>query len=96
AKVSQNNELKARGTSLMALPDKHQLNFNIHKDAKTHIEAIEKSTNESVSVVPSVSAASSKGPVSSLLNVDSLIDAVTYSFFASLSNSPQLDNKDLK
>nr|GEW78396.1 ribonuclease H-like domain-containing protein [Tanacetum cinerariifolium] len=34
--------LKARGTLLMALPDKHQLKFNIHKDAKTLIEAIEK------------------------------------------------------
>nr|GEU48206.1 ribonuclease H-like domain-containing protein [Tanacetum cinerariifolium] len=36
------NELKARGTLLMALPDKHQLKFNIHKDAKTLMEAIEK------------------------------------------------------
>nr|GFD38696.1 ribonuclease H-like domain-containing protein [Tanacetum cinerariifolium] len=26
----------------MALPDKHQLNFNSHKDAKTPMEAIEK------------------------------------------------------
>nr|GEV91063.1 hypothetical protein [Tanacetum cinerariifolium] len=34
--------LKARGTLLMALPDKHQLRFNIHKDAKTLMEAIEK------------------------------------------------------
>nr|GEU56764.1 hypothetical protein [Tanacetum cinerariifolium] len=36
------NELKACGTLLMALPDKHQLKFNIHKDAKSLIEAIEK------------------------------------------------------
>nr|GFA86691.1 hypothetical protein [Tanacetum cinerariifolium] len=36
------NELKARGTLLMALPDKHQLMFNSHKDAKTLMEAIEK------------------------------------------------------
>nr|GEU84959.1 hypothetical protein [Tanacetum cinerariifolium] len=42
AKVSQKNKLKARGTLLMALPDKHQLKFNIHKDAKTLMEAIEK------------------------------------------------------
>nr|GEU77793.1 hypothetical protein [Tanacetum cinerariifolium] len=53
-------------------------------------------TNESVSVVPSVSAASSKAIVSTLPNVDSLSDAVIYSFFASQSNSHQLDNKDLK
>nr|GEV05545.1 hypothetical protein [Tanacetum cinerariifolium] len=61
-------KLKARGTLLMALPNKNQLKFNIHKDAKTFMEAIEKS----------------------------LSDAVIYSFFASQSNSPQLDNEDLK
>nr|GEW58558.1 hypothetical protein [Tanacetum cinerariifolium] len=154
------NELKARGTLLMALPDKHQLKFNIHKDAKTLMEAIEKrfggnkdtkkrthtliwrnkidleekslddlfnslkiyevevkssssaststqniafvssnntdSINEPVSVVASVSAASAKIPVYALPNVDTLSNDVMYSFFASQSNSPQLDNDDLK
>nr|GEX66544.1 hypothetical protein [Tanacetum cinerariifolium] len=41
-KLARKNELKARGTLLTALPDKHQLKFNSHKDAKTLIEAIEK------------------------------------------------------
>nr|GFA79694.1 ribonuclease H-like domain-containing protein [Tanacetum cinerariifolium] len=41
-KLARKNELKAQGTLLMALPDKHQLKFNSHKDAKTLIEAIEK------------------------------------------------------
>nr|GEX94137.1 hypothetical protein [Tanacetum cinerariifolium] len=185
-RLARKNELMARGTLLMALPDKHQLKFNIHKDAKSLIEAIEKrfggnketkkvqktllkqqyenftgssfesldqihdrlqklisqleilgeslsqedinlnlkiyenevksslstspttqniafvssqntdSTNESVSVVASVSAASAKVPVSALPNVDTLSDAVIYSFFASQSNSSQLDNDDLK
>nr|GEY98609.1 hypothetical protein [Tanacetum cinerariifolium] len=54
------------------------------------------STNKSVSVVPSVSAASSKATVSTLPNVDCLSDVVIYSFFASQSNSPHLDNEDLK
>nr|GEV81925.1 hypothetical protein [Tanacetum cinerariifolium] len=36
------NELKARGTLLMALPDKHPLKFNIQKDAKYLMDAIEK------------------------------------------------------
>nr|GEU33497.1 ribonuclease H-like domain-containing protein [Tanacetum cinerariifolium] len=108
------NELKARGTLLMALPDKHQLKFNIHKDAKSLMEAIEKRfggnketkkvqktllkkhTNESVSAVTSVSADSTKVPISTLPIVDNLSDAVIYSFFASQSNSPQLDNDDLK
>nr|GEX53876.1 ribonuclease H-like domain-containing protein [Tanacetum cinerariifolium] len=39
---ARKNELKARGTLLRALPDKHQLKFNTHKDAKTLMEAIEK------------------------------------------------------
>nr|GEU96465.1 ribonuclease H-like domain-containing protein [Tanacetum cinerariifolium] len=37
-KLARRNELKA----LMALPDKHQLKFNSHKDAKTLMKAIEK------------------------------------------------------
>nr|GEV83868.1 hypothetical protein [Tanacetum cinerariifolium] len=140
---------------LMALPDKHQLKFSIHKDAKSLMEAIERrlqklisqleilgetrsrrhqlefleksamriyeaevkgsstssqntqkiafvssnntdNTNETVNAVPSVSAARSKTLVFTLPNVDSLSDAVIYSFFASQSNSPQLENKNLK
>nr|GEU67819.1 retrovirus-related Pol polyprotein from transposon TNT 1-94 [Tanacetum cinerariifolium] len=41
-KLSRKNELKARGTLLMDLPNKYQLKFNSHKDAKTLMEAIEK------------------------------------------------------
>nr|GEZ00213.1 hypothetical protein [Tanacetum cinerariifolium] len=37
-KLARKNELKARGTLLMALFDKHQLKFNSHKDAKTLME----------------------------------------------------------
>nr|GEV47153.1 putative ribonuclease H-like domain-containing protein [Tanacetum cinerariifolium] len=151
-RLVKKNELKVKGTLLMDLPDKHQLKFNIHKDAKSLMEAIEKrfggnketkkykadleeqslddlfnnlkiyedevksssstshntqnivfvssqntdSTNESVSVVTSVYAASTKPPASILPNVDNLSDAGIYSFFASQSNSLQLDNDDLK
>nr|GEZ76508.1 ribonuclease H-like domain-containing protein [Tanacetum cinerariifolium] len=41
-RLAKKNELKARETLLMALPDKHQLKFNSHKDAKSLMEAIEK------------------------------------------------------
>nr|GEY83972.1 hypothetical protein [Tanacetum cinerariifolium] len=41
-KLAIKNELKARGTLLIALPDKHQLKFNSHKDAKTLMEVIKK------------------------------------------------------
>nr|GEX68315.1 ribonuclease H-like domain-containing protein [Tanacetum cinerariifolium] len=169
-RLVKKNELKARGTLLMALPDKHQLKFNTYQDAKSLMKAIKKSesisqedinlkflrslptewrtltliwrnksnledqslddmfnnlkideakvksssstspttqniafvsiqntdsTNESVSAVTSISA-STKVLVSALPNVDNLIDAVIYSFLASQSNSPQLDNDDLK
>nr|GEW41529.1 hypothetical protein [Tanacetum cinerariifolium] len=191
-KLARKNELKARGTLLMALPDKHQLKFNSHKDAKSLMEIIEKrfggnteikkvqktllkqqfenfsgsssegwdqihdrlqklvsqleihgrnktdlkdkslddlfnrlkiyeskvkhsssqgtdsqnlafvsttpadSTNDSVSAAVNVSAVGAKLSTSTLLNVDSLSNAVIYSFFASQSSSPQLDNEDLK
>nr|GEX13123.1 hypothetical protein [Tanacetum cinerariifolium] len=181
--LAKKNKLKASGTLLMALPDKHQLKFNIHKDDKSLIikkqrklqnlisqleilgESISQeginlkflrslpskwkthtliwrnkanleeqslvdlfnnlkiyeaevkgsstsshntqnitfvslnntnSTNELVNVVPSVSAAIYQALVFTLPNVDSLSDAVIYSFFASLSNSPQFENEDLK
>nr|GEV21760.1 ribonuclease H-like domain-containing protein [Tanacetum cinerariifolium] len=127
-RLARRNELKARGTLLMAFLGKHQLKFNSHKDAKTLMEAIEKrfgldqihdmlqklvsqleihgvslsqedvnlNTTDSVSAVASVSAACVKLHASPLLNVDSLSNAVIYSFFASQSTSPQLDNEDLK
>nr|GEX84158.1 ribonuclease H-like domain-containing protein [Tanacetum cinerariifolium] len=135
-KLARRNKLKACGTLLMDLPDKHQLKFNSHKDAKTLMEAIEKrfggntetkkvqktllkqqfenftsnptqnltfvsssnidSTTDSVSAATSVSAVCAKLHVSSHLNIDSLSNAVIYSFFASQSTSPQLDNEDLK
>nr|GEY77689.1 hypothetical protein [Tanacetum cinerariifolium] len=132
-RLAKKNELKARGTLLMALPDKHQLKINIHKDAKPlwkllrrgrhQLEILKKSAireenshfdleeqilddmfnnlkiyeaEVKVNDVPSVSTPSSKATVSTLPNVDSLSDAVIYSFFASQSNSPKLDNEDLK
>nr|GEU87836.1 reverse transcriptase domain-containing protein [Tanacetum cinerariifolium] len=135
-KLARRNELKARGTLLMAMPDKHQLKFNSHKDAKTLVEAIEKrfggntetkkfqktllkqefenftgnptqnlafvssfntdSTTDSVSAATSVSSVCAKLLVSSHSNIDSLSNAVIFSFFASQSTSHQLDNEDLK
>nr|GEW33874.1 hypothetical protein [Tanacetum cinerariifolium] len=56
----------------------------------------EQSTNEPVSAATSVSVVSVKIHVSALPNVDTLSNAVIYLYFASQSNSPQLDNDDLK
>nr|GEV43842.1 putative reverse transcriptase domain-containing protein [Tanacetum cinerariifolium] len=177
-RLARKNKLKAHGTLLMAFPDKHQLKFNIRKDAKTLMEAIEKrfggirrlrrfkrfggirrlrrslptewrthiliwrnktdleeqslddlfnslkiyedevkssssvststqniafvsssntnNTNEPISAAASIFAVSAKIFISALPNVDTLSNAVIYLFFASQSNSPQLDNDDLK
>nr|GEX68153.1 hypothetical protein [Tanacetum cinerariifolium] len=48
-RLAKKNELKARGTLLMALTDKRQLKFNIHKDAKSLMEAIEKRLQKLIS-----------------------------------------------
>ncbi|GJR34114.1 hypothetical protein Tco_1209798 [Tanacetum coccineum] len=139
-KLARKNELKARGTMLMALPNEHQLKINTYKDAKTLMEAIEKSsegldqiydrlqklisqleihgetisqeniyeaevkgssstcqntqniafvstnstgsTNEALITAHGVFDANSKANASTLSNVNSLSDAVIYSFFA--------------
>ncbi|GJR57582.1 hypothetical protein Tco_1499744 [Tanacetum coccineum] len=39
-KAQRRAELKARSTLLMTLPNKHQLKFNLYKDAKTLMQAI--------------------------------------------------------
>nr|GEX96901.1 hypothetical protein [Tanacetum cinerariifolium] len=54
------------------------------------------STTDSVSVAVNVSIVGTKLTAYTLPKVDSLSNAVIYSFFASQSSSPQLDNKDLK
>nr|GEZ58753.1 hypothetical protein [Tanacetum cinerariifolium] len=41
-KLTRKNELKAKGTLLMALPNEHQLKFNSYKNAKSLMKAIEK------------------------------------------------------
>ncbi|GJR57314.1 putative ribonuclease H-like domain-containing protein [Tanacetum coccineum] len=48
-KQDKRNEMKARGTLLMALPNKDQLKFHSYKDAKLLMQAIEKSTNSNSS-----------------------------------------------
>nr|GFA12345.1 hypothetical protein [Tanacetum cinerariifolium] len=54
------------------------------------------STTDSVSAATIVSAVCAQLPVSYHPNIDSLSNAVIFSFFVSQSTSPQLDNEDLK
>nr|GEY43936.1 hypothetical protein [Tanacetum cinerariifolium] len=81
-KLARKNELKARGTTTQNLAFVSSSNTD--------------STTESVSATASVFVVCAKMAISSLPNVDSLSNEVIYSFFASQSSSPQLDNEDLK
>nr|GEV94705.1 uncharacterized mitochondrial protein AtMg00810-like [Tanacetum cinerariifolium] len=54
------------------------------------------STIDSVSAATSVSIVCAQLHMSSYLNIDSLSNVVVFSFFASQSTSPQLDNEHLK
>ncbi|GJY33733.1 hypothetical protein Tco_0418202, partial [Tanacetum coccineum] len=152
-KLARRNELKERGTLLMALPNEHQLKFNTYKSAKSLMEALKNrlqklisyleihretisqedmnmkllrslpfewkthtliwrnkpdfetlsmddlynnmkiyeaefmsSTNEAVKTAHGVSAAKSKVNASTLPNIDSLSDAMIYSFFAKVAD----------
>nr|GEW96834.1 hypothetical protein [Tanacetum cinerariifolium] len=96
-RLARKNEMKDRETMLMALPDKHQLKFKIHKDAKSLMEAIEKRFGGRHQLeILEKSAIRVKNSHFVLEKQSCLSDAVIYSFFASQSNSPQLDNEDLK
>nr|GEY64356.1 putative reverse transcriptase domain-containing protein [Tanacetum cinerariifolium] len=81
-KLARKNELKARGTD----------SYNLAFVSSTPTD----STTDSVSASVNVSTVGAKLTASTLPNVDSLSNAVIYSFFASQSFGPQLDNKDLK
>nr|GFC16946.1 hypothetical protein [Tanacetum cinerariifolium] len=80
---------------LRSLPSEWKTHTLIWRN-KTDLEDKTDSTNDSVSVAVNVSAVGAKLSASTLPNVDSLSNAVIYSFFASQSSSPQLDNEDLK
>nr|GEW96582.1 ribonuclease H-like domain-containing protein [Tanacetum cinerariifolium] len=81
-KLASINELKARGNPTQNLAFVSSSNTD--------------STTDSVSAATSISAVCAQLPVSSHPNIDSLSNAVIFSFFASQSTSPQLDNEDLK
>nr|GEV25739.1 hypothetical protein [Tanacetum cinerariifolium] len=104
-KLAKKNELKARGTLLMALSNEHKLKFNSYKTSKSLMEAIEKSLGGSSSSSQNSqnmafessnsSGSTNQARSSNSANIDSLSDSVIYSFFANQSNSQQLDNEDL-
>nr|GEU41573.1 hypothetical protein [Tanacetum cinerariifolium] len=104
-KLARRNKLKARGTLHMALPDKHQLKFNSHKDAKTLMKPIEEHSLDDLFnclriYEAEVKHSSSPGNLTqniafvSSSNTDSTTDSVSAATVQ--STNPQLDNEDLK
>ncbi|GKA19886.1 hypothetical protein Tco_0699801 [Tanacetum coccineum] len=100
-KLARKNELKAREDMnmklLRSLPSEwktYTLIWRNKPDLETF--SMDDLTNEAVKTNHGVSTANSKDNASTLPNVDSLSNAIIYSFFASQSNSSQLDNEDLK
>nr|GEV46591.1 hypothetical protein [Tanacetum cinerariifolium] len=91
-KLARKNELKAHGTLLMALPDKHQLKFNSHKDAKTLMEAIEKrfgTATQNLAFVSSSNTDSTTNSVSAAASVSAVCAKMPV---CSLSNIDSLSN----
>nr|GEX09678.1 hypothetical protein [Tanacetum cinerariifolium] len=86
------NNLKIYKAEVMGSPSTTQNTQNIAFVSSNNTN----NTNKAVNTAHGVFAASSKTNASNLPNVDSLSDAVIYPFFANQSNSPQLDNEDLK
>nr|GEZ25945.1 hypothetical protein [Tanacetum cinerariifolium] len=100
SRAKRSSKIISLGHDSTSLASSHTVKSKTDIKSPTHyprgIEHPSDTTNESISVVASVSTASTKVLVSTLPNVDTLSDAVIYSLFASQSNSPQLDNDDLK
>ncbi|GJW30702.1 ribonuclease H-like domain-containing protein [Tanacetum coccineum] len=98
-KAQRRLELKARSTLLMGIPNEHQLKFNSIKDAKSLLQAVEKSTSNTNGVVNTTHGTTTANTQATIVNsttIDNLSDAVICAFFASQPNSPQLDNEDLQ
>nr|GEZ04956.1 putative reverse transcriptase domain-containing protein [Tanacetum cinerariifolium] len=75
--------------------DEVRINEKLHFIEES-IKIMDKEYHKTVNAAHGVFVASSMTNASNLPNIDSISDAVIYSFFASQSNSPQLDNEDLK
>nr|GEV54823.1 hypothetical protein [Tanacetum cinerariifolium] len=90
-------KLKARSTLLIDIPNEHQLKFNSIKDAKSLLQAVEKSnTNGAVNTAHGATTATTQATTINSTTIDSLSNVVICPFYASQPNSSQLDNEDLE
>nr|GEU72418.1 putative ribonuclease H-like domain-containing protein [Tanacetum cinerariifolium] len=90
-RLARKNELKAREKRFGGNTETKKVQKTLLKQQFENFTG----SNSEVSVATSIYAFDAKFLASPLPNVDSLSNAVIYSFFASQSTSPQLDNEDL-
>nr|GFD01973.1 hypothetical protein [Tanacetum cinerariifolium] len=83
------NNLKIYEAEVKSLSSTSHTTQNIAFVSSNNTDSI----TESISAIPSISAASTKTPASTLPNVDNFSDSIIYSFFTNQSNIPQLGNQ---
>nr|GEV06631.1 ribonuclease H-like domain-containing protein [Tanacetum cinerariifolium] len=89
------NKVKARSTLMMRLPNEHHLKFNLIKDAKSLLAAIEKSTN--TQNMAFVSSSSNNFNNSNGVNTPQGVNTTNgVNTASSKSNSTKLVNEDLE
>nr|GEX16274.1 ribonuclease H-like domain-containing protein [Tanacetum cinerariifolium] len=93
-KLQRRNEVKERSTLMMGLLNEHQLKFNSFKDAKSLLEAIEKSANtQNMAFVSSSSNNSNiSNGVNTALGVNTANKVNTASFQVNAASSLNIDN----
>ncbi|GJX33642.1 retrovirus-related pol polyprotein from transposon TNT 1-94 [Tanacetum coccineum] len=84
------NELKARSTLLMGIPNEHQLKFNSIKDAKSLLQAVKKRFWTEIVAIKKYSKESTKQRTNGALNTAHC--ATTASTQATVVNSTTIDN----
>nr|GFA91048.1 hypothetical protein [Tanacetum cinerariifolium] len=85
------NNLKAYESEVMETSNSNKNSRNVSFLSSNNTN----STTRSVNTTQGVNSASTQGAADSLTTVENLSDAVIYSFFASQTSIPQLDNEDL-
>ncbi|GKC49066.1 ribonuclease H-like domain-containing protein, partial [Tanacetum coccineum] len=92
-KLAKKNDLKARGTLLMAIPNEHQLKSSMLKVSNLGLFLQIKNV---AFMSSNNSGSSNQAYGSNSANTNSMSDAVIYSFFVNQSNIPQLNDEDLQ
>nr|GEV14598.1 ribonuclease H-like domain-containing protein [Tanacetum cinerariifolium] len=104
-KIARRNELNAKSTLLLAIPDEHLLNLIESRMQRPYEKQLRPDTLSMDDLYNNLKVYEAEIKGQSCLNSNSqngqtfvatYVDDVMFSFFSNQSNSPQLDNKDLE